>query len=121
MVYHTASLAPAGAVLALAVLDKRFAEPGTRVSVAWGEHPGPGTAPEASLEFPRIGATVAARAVQQARPHRVPGGPLTGAALPADPMPALACWPPSQASAGMAVAGLAVASPGSVTSAWPYR
>ena len=58
MVYHTASLAPAGAVLALAVLDQRFAEPGTRVSVAWGEHPGPGASPEASLEFPRIGATV---------------------------------------------------------------
>ena len=26
--------------------------------VAWGEHPGPGTAPEASLDFPRIGGTV---------------------------------------------------------------
>ena len=28
-------------------------------SAPWGEHPGPGTAPEASLDFPRIGATVA--------------------------------------------------------------
>jgi glycine cleavage system aminomethyltransferase T len=57
-VYHTASLDPANAVLALAIIDNRYAEPGTRLTVAWGEHPGPGTAPEASMGFPRIRATV---------------------------------------------------------------
>ncbi|MGH3269855.1 MAG: hypothetical protein ACRDN1_12485 [Trebonia sp.] len=58
-----------------------------------------------------------ARALQRARPHQLPGGRLTrGRAVPPEPMPALACWPPSQASAGMAVAN-----PGPVTSARPYR
>ncbi len=57
--YHTAALDPLGAVLALAVLDKRYAGPGTQVTVSWGEHPGPGTAPDADLGFPRIRATVA--------------------------------------------------------------
>jgi glycine cleavage system aminomethyltransferase T len=59
MAYHTASLAPAGAVLSLAVVDRQYAEPGTEVTVTWGEHPGHGTAPEADLGFPRIRATVA--------------------------------------------------------------
>jgi vanillate/3-O-methylgallate O-demethylase len=57
--YHTASLDPLGAVLALAVLNKRYAAPGNQVTVSWGEHPGPGTAPDADLGFPRIRATVA--------------------------------------------------------------
>ena len=38
---------------------KRFAEPGTAVSVVWGEHPGEGTSPDVDLGFPRIRATVA--------------------------------------------------------------
>jgi glycine cleavage system aminomethyltransferase T len=59
MAYHTASLDPLGAVLALAVLDNRYTAPGTQVTVSWGEHPGPGTAPDADLGFPRIRATVA--------------------------------------------------------------
>jgi glycine cleavage system aminomethyltransferase T len=59
MAYHTASLAPADAVLSLAVIDRRYAEPGTEVTVTWGEHPGHGTAPDADLGFPRIRATVA--------------------------------------------------------------
>jgi vanillate/3-O-methylgallate O-demethylase len=59
MAYHTASLAPAGTVLSLAVIDRRYAEPGTAVTVTWGEHPGHGTAPDADLGFPRIRATVA--------------------------------------------------------------
>jgi glycine cleavage system aminomethyltransferase T len=57
--YHTASLAPANAVLSLAVLDRQFAAPGTEVTVSWGEHPGNGTAPDADLGFPHIRATVA--------------------------------------------------------------
>jgi glycine cleavage system aminomethyltransferase T len=56
--YHTASLAPLNAVLSLAVIDKRHAEPGTPVTVTWGEHPGHSTAPDADLGFPRIRATV---------------------------------------------------------------
>ncbi|WP_017973077.1 aminomethyltransferase family protein [Actinopolyspora halophila] len=56
---HSASLDPAGTVLSLALVDNRFAEPGTEVSVVWGDHPGPGTAPDADLGFPRIRATVA--------------------------------------------------------------
>ena len=54
-----AGLDPLGAVLALAVIDTRYADPGTQVTVSWGEHPGPGTAPDADLGFPRIRATVA--------------------------------------------------------------
>jgi glycine cleavage system aminomethyltransferase T len=57
--YHTASLAPANAVLSLAVIDSQYAVPGTGVTVSWGEHPGHGTAPDADLGFPRIRATVA--------------------------------------------------------------
>lgn len=57
--YHTASIDPEGAVLALAVIDRRHAAPGTGVTVTWGEHPGHGTAPDADLGFPRIRATVA--------------------------------------------------------------
>lgn len=37
----------------------QFAEPGTEVSVVWGEHPGAGTSPDADLSFPHIRATVA--------------------------------------------------------------
>ena len=57
--YHSAFLDPFGTVLALAVLDEAHAKPGTEVSVVWGEHPGPGTAPDADLGFPRLRATVA--------------------------------------------------------------
>jgi glycine cleavage system aminomethyltransferase T len=56
--YHTASLDPYGAVLALSLVAPEYAAPGTRVSVVWGDHPGPGTPPDADLGFPRIGATV---------------------------------------------------------------
>ena len=58
MAYHTASIAPANAVLSLAIIDMQYAAPGTQVTVAWGEHPGHGTAPDADLGFPRIRATV---------------------------------------------------------------
>jgi hypothetical protein len=59
MAYHTASLAPADAVLSLAIIDSEYAQPGTEVTVSWGEHPGHGTAPGADLGFPFIRATVA--------------------------------------------------------------
>jgi len=56
--YQTASIDPAGTILSLTLIGKRCAEPGTAVTVVWGEHPGPGTAPDADLGFPRIRATV---------------------------------------------------------------
>ncbi|MET7355035.1 aminomethyl transferase family protein [Streptomyces mirabilis] len=55
---QSASIDPVGTVLSLTLIDHRYAEPGTEVSVVWGEHPGPGTAPNADLGFPRIRATV---------------------------------------------------------------
>jgi vanillate/3-O-methylgallate O-demethylase len=58
LTYQTASIDPAGTILSLALLGQQYAEPGTSVTVVWGEHPGPGTAPDADLGFPRIRATV---------------------------------------------------------------
>lgn len=53
-----ASIDPVGTVLAQALIAPSHAAPGTEVSVAWGEHPGGGTDPDADLGFPRIRATV---------------------------------------------------------------
>jgi glycine cleavage system aminomethyltransferase T len=58
LTYQSDSLDTVGTVLSLALVDKDHAEPGTQVSVVWGEHPGPGTYPDADLGFPRIRATV---------------------------------------------------------------
>jgi hypothetical protein len=58
LTYQTATIGPAGTILALTLIDKQYAAPGTEVTVVWGEHPGPGTAPGADLGFPRIRATV---------------------------------------------------------------
>lgn len=55
---YTGRIAPIGKVLALSVVDIRHAEPGSRVSLVWGEHPGRDTKPEAVAGFARIGATV---------------------------------------------------------------
>lgn len=59
LTHQTATLDPAGTILALTLIDSEHATPGTPVEVVWGEHPGPGTDPEADLGFPRIRATVA--------------------------------------------------------------
>jgi vanillate/3-O-methylgallate O-demethylase len=59
LTHQTATLDPAGTILALTLIDHEHAAPGTPVEVVWGEHPGPGTDPEADLGFPRIRATVA--------------------------------------------------------------
>jgi glycine cleavage system aminomethyltransferase T len=56
--FQTARIAPLGRVLSLGLVDAASAAPGTQVEVAWGNHPGPGTAPDADLGFPRIRATV---------------------------------------------------------------
>lgn len=50
---------PVGTVMALTLIDKEQATPGTQVEVVWGQHPGAGTAPDADLGFPRMRATVA--------------------------------------------------------------
>jgi vanillate/3-O-methylgallate O-demethylase len=58
MTFYTAYIDPAGTILALALVDKKYAAPGTEVTVSWGEHPGPGTAPDADLGFPKLRATL---------------------------------------------------------------
>lgn len=52
--YHTVSLDPYGAILALSLVSPENATPGTQVEVVWGDHPGDGSTPD----FPRIRATV---------------------------------------------------------------
>ncbi|HEX4287546.1 MAG TPA: hypothetical protein VH021_01425 [Trebonia sp.] len=59
LTHQTATLDTAGTILALTLIDSERATPGTPVEVVWGEHPGPGTATDADLGFPRIRATVA--------------------------------------------------------------
>ncbi|MDT3442809.1 aminomethyl transferase family protein [Pseudofrankia sp. BMG5.37] len=56
--YHIASSHPYGSIIALSLVDRAHAAPGTRVEVVWGEHPGAGTLADADLGFPRIRATV---------------------------------------------------------------
>ena len=55
---QTASIDPVGTVLALTLVDREWAVPGTEVEVVWGEHPGLGTPADADLGFPRIRASV---------------------------------------------------------------
>jgi vanillate/3-O-methylgallate O-demethylase len=74
LTHQTATLHTAGTVLALSLVSKEHAAPGTEVTVTWGEHPGDGTAPDADLGFPRIRGTVApapydAYAATQYRSH----------------------------------------------------
>ncbi|WP_211268654.1 hypothetical protein [Actinoplanes subtropicus] len=52
--YHTASLAPYDAVIALSLVGLEHAAPGTRVEVVWGDDPGTGE----PVDLPRIRATV---------------------------------------------------------------
>jgi vanillate/3-O-methylgallate O-demethylase len=49
---------PAGTVHSLAVIDLEFAEPGTEVTLVWGQHPGPEAAPDYHEDFQRIRAVV---------------------------------------------------------------
>ena len=58
LTHQTATIDTVGTILSLTLIDKQYAEPGTEVTVVWGEHPGDGTAPDADLGFPRIRATV---------------------------------------------------------------
>jgi glycine cleavage system aminomethyltransferase T len=59
LTHQTATLDTAGTILALTLISKEHAAPGTQVTVTWGEHPGPGTDPDADLGFPKLRATVA--------------------------------------------------------------
>ena len=54
---YTATMAHRGTVMCMALVDASHAEPGTRVTFVWGEHPGGDTDPDPS-EFTRISATV---------------------------------------------------------------
>jgi vanillate/3-O-methylgallate O-demethylase len=58
MTFYTAFIDPAKTILSLALVDNKFATPGTEVTVTWGEHPGAGTDPNADLGFPKLRATV---------------------------------------------------------------
>ncbi len=58
MTFYTAFIDPAKTILALALVDNKFSQPGTEVTVTWGEHPGFGTDPDADLGFPRLRARV---------------------------------------------------------------
>ena len=60
LTHQMATLGTAGTVLALTLLNKEHAAPGTQVTVTWGEHPGAGRASDADLGFPKLRATVAA-------------------------------------------------------------
>jgi glycine cleavage system aminomethyltransferase T len=59
LTHQTATLDTAGTILALSLVNKEHAVPGTQVTVTWGEHPGAGTPAGADLGFRRIRATVA--------------------------------------------------------------
>lgn len=58
LTFWTSHIGPLGKVLALSLVDRSAAEPGTEVEVVWGQHPGHGTPSDASLGLPRIRATV---------------------------------------------------------------
>jgi vanillate/3-O-methylgallate O-demethylase len=55
---YTANFPAHGTLLSLALVDKQHAEPGTEVTISWGEHPGAGAPADAHKEFPRIRAIV---------------------------------------------------------------
>ncbi len=57
--YPTTHVSQRERILSLALVENKYAEPGTEVTFVWGEHPGPGTDPDADLGFERIKATVA--------------------------------------------------------------
>lgn len=58
MTYYTAYIDPAGTILSLALVNKDVSEPGTRVNVVWGEHPGRDAPADVDTGFARISATV---------------------------------------------------------------
>jgi len=68
--FYSAWIDPAGTILSLALIERRYSAPGTKVTVAWGEHPGPGAPWGIELRFARLRATVhAAPCSEFARTH----------------------------------------------------
>ncbi|MXO71793.1 aminomethyl transferase family protein [Alteraurantiacibacter buctensis] len=51
-------MGPAGTVHSLAIVDVAHAEPGTEVTVLWGQHPGPDAGPDYQPDFQSIRAVV---------------------------------------------------------------
>lgn len=49
---------PMGTILSLAIVDRKYAEPGTEVTLVMGDHPGPGADSDADLGLPELRATV---------------------------------------------------------------
>lgn len=58
MSFYTGFIDPVGTILSLALVDNQYAKPGTELTLLWGEHPGPGTPPDAELGFERLRVTV---------------------------------------------------------------
>lgn len=56
--FYTAHIDRLATVLALSLVDKAQAAPGTAVELVWGEHPGGNVDPDAEFGFKRIRATV---------------------------------------------------------------
>lgn len=59
MTFYNGYIDPVGTILCLALVDDRFATPGTEVTVAWGEHPGVGHDPNGDFGYKRLRAKVA--------------------------------------------------------------
>ena len=58
MTFYTGHIAPAGKILALSLVAREHAAPGTEVTLVYGEHPGPGNDPGGDFGFRRLRATV---------------------------------------------------------------
>lgn len=58
MTFQTSSIAPLNKVLALCLVEEEFAEPGTPVTIVWGEHLGPNAGPDPEKDFVHIPGTV---------------------------------------------------------------
>ncbi|MDE1146453.1 MAG: hypothetical protein PW843_07500 [Azospirillaceae bacterium] len=58
LTFYNGFINPLDTVACLALVDKQYAQPGTEVTLLWGEHPGSGTAPDADLGLPRLKAIV---------------------------------------------------------------
>ncbi len=58
MAFYSAWIDPLGTILSLALVDRRWATAGTKVTVVWGEHPGSRASGDVDSGFARLHATV---------------------------------------------------------------
>ena len=58
MTFYTGYIFPHQAVLALSLVDNARAQPGTKVTLVYGEHPGAGNDPDGDFDYTRLNATV---------------------------------------------------------------